>query len=519
VKNDATQSISSSTAAADHPLLGIADVRKSFGPTTAVKQCSFDVGHGEVHAIVGENGCGKSTLVKLLGGVHRPDAGTLHFDGIERDFFASPRAAIASGVVVAFQEILIVESQSILANVWLGADGLVRRARTPDDRRRTAEATLRALLGDTVDLDAPAGGLSLNGRQACGIARALLRGPRILLLDEATSALDRTTRDRLFVVLREFVSTGNSVIFISHRMDEIEEIADRITVMRSGESIATLSKDEATADVLIRHMTGAARLTAGSAVDRASSATGAAVLEVTELTLRRDGTPVTFQLRAGEMVGLAGLEGQGQEEFLRALCGRLPDRGQSAILGAGRRPVTSPQVADDLGIAYLPRDRRAHSLFANLSVRENFAAASLRDDAWRGILTRRRQRRRMAEFTTRVGVNIPDDSLPITTLSGGNQQKVILGRWLVKNPVILLLNDPMRGIDIGAKRDLYRLLVSLVEQGVGIVMLSTEVDELVELMDRVLVFRDGTLGTEIPRVELTRETLVASFFGDTKAVS
>jgi ABC-type sugar transport system ATPase subunit len=464
--------------------LRVTDAAKSFGATRALRDASIELAAGEVLCIVGENGSGKSTLVKLLAGVHQPDAGTLEIGERRVSSLSSPRASIDAGIATVFQEVLVVEARSVLENVWLGTEGLVRAPHSDQDKRTKAAAVLEKLLGHPLDLDMPVERLSLSDRQACGIARALVRDPRVLILDEATSALDVATRDRLFSVLRVRAGDGVGVIFISHRMDEVEEISDRITVMRSGETVATLARGEATVGELVRLMTGADELTehAGERVER----------EIGDVVLRHE----DFELRAGELVGLAGLEGHGQDAFLRALAAAAGDRG-----------------------AYVPRERRAESLFESKSILENFALPTLKRDTTAGLIQPQRTRARFAGFVESLGIKLgrPDDL--ITTLSGGNQQKVVVARWLATDPAVLLLNDPTRGVDLGAKRDLYRVLLDLAAQGMAIVMLSTEVDEHVELMDRVVVFREGAPFCEIPRAGLSRQTLVGAFFGQRPEVA
>jgi ABC-type sugar transport system ATPase subunit len=501
------------TAAEGGVVLAVEGLAKAFGRTQALRDCTFQALAGEVHAVVGENGSGKSTLVKLLAGVQQPDAGTMEIAGRRMDRVPSPRTTLQAGVVPVFQEVLVVGPQTVLENVWMGVDGLFRR-KVPDDvKRERAAAVLAELAGEAPPLDVPVEALPLSLRQVCGIARALVRDPRILILDESTSALDVATRDRLFTVVRRLTAGGGTVIFISHRMDEIEEIADRITVLRSGRSVATLDREASSAEELVRLMSGADHLTAGAdegaAVaerDRTRPVLGAT------LTLRPGAAPIEFSLGAGELVGLAGLEGHGQDAFLRALwtgaAGEVLRHDDGTSI-----PITSPSQAADLGVVYVPRDRRAESLFPTLSIRENFAAATLAADRRRGLLSRARTDRRLARFRERLSITLAATGLPITTLSGGNQQKIVMARWLARDPAVLLLNDPTRGVDLNAKRDLYRLLRELAAEGVAVVMLSTEVDELLELMDRVLVFREGSVFAQFDRHELSREGLVASFFG------
>ena len=487
---------------------------KAFGPTQAVRSCTFDVRAGEVHAIMGENGSGKSTLVKMLTGVHRPDSGTIAVGGRTLDAIRSPREALAAGIVAVFQEVLVVPSRSILENLWLGMDSLHRDAVGRAERADRAAATLAELTGATPDLDRPVEELSLSDRQACCIARALIREPKVLILDEATSALDVATRDRLFAILRRLGSEGTSAIFISHRMDEVEEIGDRITVMRSGDTVATRWRGEVSAAELVRLMTGAEHLTDTGHEPVSRPRRDEVVLRAEDVRLRPDGEPVDFELRAGEIVGLAGLEGQGQDVFLNALRGACAFGGRITRDDGGRtREIDSPAAGARAGIAYVPRERRDEALFAVLSVRENFAVPTVNEDTVAGLVRPRSTDRRLGRYVERLGIKLGRTSDGIMTLSGGNQQKVVIARWLAAGPRILLLNDPTRGVDLGAKRDIYELLAELTAEGIAVVMLSTEVDELIELMDRVLVFKDGELEVELERAELGREALVSSYFG------
>ncbi|HET9173099.1 MAG TPA: ATP-binding cassette domain-containing protein [Actinospica sp.] len=467
-------------------LLTAADLAKSFGPTKALRACSLELRGGEVHALMGENGSGKSTLVKILAGVHRPDAGRIELAGSPVSP-RSPREAIGAGVATVFQEVQSVPRQSVLDNLWLGTDGVVRRAGgaglEPEERRARAGQVLTELLGACPDLDAPAGSLSLSERQAMAIARSLLREPKVLILDEATSALDVATRDRLFAACRALTARGGAVLFISHRMDEVEQIADRVTVLRSGETVGTLDKEQADIATLVHLMTGGEALVQSEAAER--PAPGDVVLPGKGLNLR-----------AGEIIGLAGLEGQGQDDYLRSL---------AKLAGSGAR------------VAYVARDRREESIFPPLSIRENFTASTLSRDARAGLISASRARARFDEYRERLKIRLGKDGDAITTLSGGNQQKVVIARALAGDPQVLLLNDPTRGIDIGAKHDVYALLRDLAASGMAIVMLSTEVDEHLELMDRVLVFREGAPAAELDRANLSRAALVTEFFGPADA--
>ena len=363
--------------------------------------------------------------------------------------------------MTVFQEVLVAEARSVLDNVWLGVDGLLRTRVGAREKRERAAAALEELLGWTLDLDTTAERMSLSDRQACCIVRALLRGPRVLILDEATSALDIATRDRLFAIVQRLTDDGVGVIFITHRMDEIDEIGDRMTVMRSGETMATLGRGEWNPREVVRLMTGSDRLTEHVREEHESLAIRgrARVLSTRGLLLASDRKPIDVEIHAGELVGLAGLEGHGQAAFLEALRGTSPAGGEAVRHIDGEDVVIgSPAQAARHDIAYVPRERGLDSLFRWMSIRENFALPTLRRDTRWAWLRPGASRRRLDEYVQSLGIVLGDQNDAISTLSGGNQQKVIIARWLASEPRVLLLNDPTRGVDVNAKRDLYALL-------------------------------------------------------------
>ena len=496
-------------------VLRVQHLAKAFGPTQALRDLSLELRRGEVLSIMGENASGKSTLVKILSGVHRPDAGTIELGGQPLPPLRSPRQAQAMGIATVFQEILVVPQQPVLTNIWLGSDGLLRHRVPLEQRRARAHAALAELIDDPA-LQAPVGNMPLSDRQAVCLARALVREPRILILDEATSTLDVATRDRLFRVIRRLRAAGTGILFISHRMEEVEEIADRVTIVRSGEDVATLRRGEADARRMVELMTGTkeARQELRQAPDAPTRVRDEVVMRVSGVRLHRQAAPIQAEIRAGELLGVAGLEGHGQDHFLRVLAGVPPVGGEVACLtGSQAKTLRSPADALASGVAYVPKDRRGEGIFETRSILENFQVATLEKDRRLGLLRRSMTERRFDRYAELMRIRTGHRSNAITSLSGGTQQKVLIARWLATGPRVLLLNDPTRGVDMGTKNDIYEVLTDAASRGVAVVMLSTEVIELVELMDRVLVFREGELHRELNRGEFSHARLVASYFG------
>jgi ABC-type sugar transport system ATPase subunit len=497
-------------------ILEVSAVAKAYGETRALTSCSLTLRRGEILVLMGENGSGKSTLIKILSGLVQPDQGTIVMAGSAHTGFATPSSARRLGIATVFQEVLLVPGLSVLDNVQLGLGGLVRRRAQPGGRRAQIEAYLARLLERHIDVEAPVGSLGLGVGQACAIVRALMQAPRVLLLDEATSALDFRVRDRLFEIIRELRTAGVAIGFISHRMDEVETIADRVTVLRSGSTVSTLNRSEASPAILFRLMSGVETPSAaGKPIARTHEADPSFTVTVDGVVLRERAKPFDAKVQAGEVVGVGGLEGHGQEAFLQTLAGiRKPFAGGvSAIREGTTRAIANANDAAAVGVAYVPRDRKAEGIFAPLSVLDNFVMPSIsRDSRW-GLLSLRGMICRYQTFAQAFAIKAARPSLRITSLSGGNQQKVIIARWLATEPRVLLLNDPTRGVDHATKQDIYARLHKIAASGIAVIMLSTEVDELLTYMDRVMVFREGTLFTEFGRDDLDRERLITSFFG------
>jgi ABC-type sugar transport system ATPase subunit len=508
--------------------LVIEGLSRSFGGTRALNSASLRVYPGEIHSLVGENGSGKSTLIKILSGVLRPDSGTLTWEGNILQF-GSPRSAQGMSIATVFQETLIVPEMTVRENMYLGTDRLFRYGHRKAEERAGARQALDDLGLDGLDLDRPMWTLSLAERQLTTVARAMIRPWRLLILDEATSALDAQQRDRLFDYLRLTRSQGKSVLFTSHRMHEVLGLADRITVLRQGATVATMPVSEASRSGILGHMSG--RADAGIVVgivvgaetgprvggERQHPAPGRPILRVEELTLRAASKPISLEVRSGEILGLAGLEGQGHVEFVECLCGlRRPVSGQTLAFGDGgeSRTIRGYRGANRLGIRYVPRDRRHEGLFGPMSVFDNFAVTLWSDLNRLGLLRRRQARTIFEDFAESSRLVSASPRRPISILSGGNQQKVLLGRWIAMRPRVLVVNDPLRGVDHNTKEELYKLFRRLAADGVAIIFLSTEIIELLTLTDQIAVFHEGSLVAMLP-TEMSSDTdVVAAMFGD-----
>jgi ribose transport system ATP-binding protein len=516
-------------AVAEASRLVIHGMSRSFGETRALTSASLRVRPGEIHSLAGENGSGKSTLIKILSGVLRPDAGTLTWEGDVRKHLGSPSGAQGLGIATVFQETLVAPEMTVRDNIYLGTDRLFRYGRRKGEEVAGARQALGYLGLDGLGLERPMWTLSLAERQLTTIARALIRPWRLLILDEATSALDAHHRDRLFDYLRQARSQGKSVLFTSHRMDEVLGLADHITVLRQGATVATMAVSEASRRGILGHMSGRADIieviSAGPGPDGAArgdrrrrpEAPPRPVLRVAGLALRATSEPITLEVRAGEILGLAGLEGQGQVEFVECLAGlRRAASGHVQALGEGgqARAVHSYRGANRLGIRYVPRDRRHEGLFGPLSVFDNFAVTLWSDFNRLGLLRRRVARKRFEEFTQSSRLVSASPGRPISILSGGNQQKVLLGRWIAMRPRVLVVNDPLRGVDANTKEELYGLFRRLAADGVPIVFLSTEIVELLTLTDQIGVFHEGSLVAMLPAETSSDTDVVAAMFGD-----
>lgn len=493
-------------------LLSIRNVTKRFPGVVALSEVTFDVHAGELRAVVGENGAGKSTLMKILSGVITDYEGMVEFHG-EPIAFSRTRDAERAGISIIHQELNLVEELSVAANIFLG-----REQRTPlgllDDRamRQQAQAILDEL-DCPIDPAEPVGRLRVGDQQLVEIAKALSLDAEVLIMDEPTSALTETEVERLDRVIERLQAKGKTILYISHKMDEVFRLASRITILRDGRFVKTLDRKQANPREVTHLMVGREI----EAVDLGEPRQpGDVVLEVQNLSLAWPGharawrlKDISFQLRRGEIVGIAGLMGAGRTELLECLFGVSDPRPEGTILVDGE-PVSFRHAAEaiDAGLALVTEDRKRLGLFAQMSVGENISMCNLAKATAGGLLQRPRERQMGDEMVERLSIRTAGLENPITSLSGGNQQKCIIGRWLLTDPKILLLDDPTRGVDVGAKAELYRLMDGLCREGLGILVTSSELPELLTVCDRILVLAEGELTAQLSRTEASEERIM-----------
>jgi ABC-type sugar transport system ATPase subunit len=504
-----SQAEHTATASTPLPLLEALNIRKAFPGTQALDGVSFDLLPGEVHALVGENGAGKSTLVNILSGVIRPDAGEIRIVG-RPVHIANPRQAQELGIGTVFQELSVVPALSVAENIF--ANRAPTRTLLDLIDWPALYVNTRALLDPfeaDIDPRTLVRNLNISARQIVEIAKALSLNARILILDEPTTALTPDEVQLLFRVIRRLRAAGLGIVFISHRMQEVLDIADRVTVLRDGRLVGTYPASQLTVDDLIRLMVGRELSAMFDRHDsKAAEGAGAPLLRVQGLS-GSGFQDVSFVLRRGEIVGLAGLKGAGRSELARALVGAQPVQAGELWVDGRRVAIHSPMDAAVLGIGYLPADRKSEGLFLDMTVRDNVAAASLSRLSRFGLVDTRRAELMAQNFVHRLAIHTPGVYQVVRRLSGGNQQKVMLARWLARQPKILIVDEPTRGIDVGTRAEIHHLLRELADQGVGIIVISSDLTELLGLSDRILVMREGRITGQLDAAEADEQKVMA----------
>jgi ribose transport system ATP-binding protein len=492
------------------PLFRMEGISKRYGGVVALKEADIAVRAGAIHAVLGENGAGKSTLIKIMAGAVAPDQGRVLLEGNEVSF-SSPAAAHAAGIVCVFQELSLIPDLSVADNIVISNPpkhfGMIDRRR----QRQIAEEALTRAGASDIHPSSLVKDLPLSRRQMVEIAKALARKPRLMILDEATSALTQSDVEKVFGVLKRLRSEGLALIYISHRMHEITELADDCTVFRNGRMIESYPAGTKTDQQVVELMIGREYKSVFPAKPEPSK-DRAPVLSCRDLSWGDRLSGLTFDIRPGEIVGVGGLDGQGQRELLLALFGVLRDvKGEVEICGE-RILLKSPKQAKSgaASVALIPEDRKTEGLMLPMTVRENLSIAALDRVSSKGVIDHASETRQIDEFVKLLGIKAATIDMPVGALSGGNQQKVVIAKWLMNHPKIILLNDPTRGIDVGTKQEIYTLLRRLAEAGAAILFYSTDYDELIGCCDRVLVMYDGSIVRELEGADITEHALIGS---------
>jgi len=493
-----------SSAVPSGALLEARDISKHFPGVQALQGVSLSVGKGEVLALIGENGAGKSTLMKILSGVHHPDSGSLYLDG-QPIRLNGVRDALDAGIALIHQELNLADNLDAAANIFLGREpqrwGFFDRARM---ERECQEYLSR--VGLDISPRTLVGSLAIGRQQLVEIAKALSTQARVLIMDEPTSSLSQHETDQLFRVVKDLRSSGVSVIYISHRLGEVKELADRVEVLRDGRNAGALARTEIHHDAMVRLMVGRdVVVESRTPTPRA----GAPILRVKNITTpAHPGHAASFDLYPGEILGIAGLVGAGRTELLQTIFGVTPPL--SGALEVDGQAITPRQPADAIraGIALVPEDRKQQGLVLEMCIRENVSLPTLRRDQRKGFINRAVEKAQAKEAIAQFSIATPNAEQGVHCLSGGNQQKVVLGKWLATKPRILLLDEPTRGIDVGAKQEIYAVIRELASKGLAIVFVSSEMEEILKLPDRVLVMREGAITGELSQGELSEEAVM-----------
>ncbi len=491
------------------PIVELVDISKQFGAVHALSHAKLQLYPGEVHALLGENGAGKSTLVKILGGIHRPDTGVIKISGEIVDL-PSPAQSQHLGIAVIHQEPTLFPDLNVAENVFMGRHPRDRFGRVNWKQMYRDVERLLVSLDVPLSVYTPAKGLSVADQQLVEIAKALSLNTRVLVMDEPTAALSAPEVEKLFTITRQLRQRGVAILFVSHRLEEVFALSDRVTIMRDGAHVITAPTSTFTSDDIIRHMVGR-ELTA--LFPKGEAEIGEVILEVQHLTRTGVFRDVSFQLRRGEILGFAGLVGAGRTEVARVLFGI--DRADAGEIRIDNLPVhiSSPNAAMRHGLAYVPEDRRQQGLVMDFSISSNMTLPILQQFSRLGIVNRSREREVASDYSQQLQVRSAGIQQLVQALSGGNQQKVVLAKWLITKPSILILDEPTRGVDIGAKAEVHRIVSDLASKGLAIILISSELPEVLAMADRVLVMHEGRLTGAFERAEANQENVMIAATG------
>lgn len=487
-------------------LLAATSITKSFAGVRALGGVSFDLHHGEVHALVGENGAGKSTLIKVMTGAVTPDSGSLSVSGQPvREM--TPALARSLGIAAIYQQPSLFAHLTVAENIAIGLEASGVWRRIDWKRRRRDAADLLSRVGAAIDPDRLVESLSMPEQQLVEIAKAVGGNARILIMDEPTASLSEPEVERLFQVVARLRSEKVGIIYISHRLDEILSVGDRVTVLRDGQTVGTLPREGLERATLINLMIGREL---SAIFPKRPVAPREVAMELRHLSCRAGGVhDITLDIRSGEILGLAGLVGSGRTELAKTVFGLTPaDSGELRVHGQPVR-VMSPARAIELGIGYLPEDRRRHGVVPEMAVAENVSLASLKTVARAGIIDRGKERDQAERYVEQLRIKASSVRSEVESLSGGNQQKVALARWLATRPSVLILDEPTQGVDVGSKSEIHALMQEMAERGIAILMISSELPEILGMSDRIAVMRSGTIAGVLPREEATQEKILA----------
>ena len=497
------------------PLLEVGQVTKQFPGVKALQDVDLTLNRGEVLAVIGENGAGKSTLMKILAGVQPLDAGEIRIDG-EIVQLQSVEAALTRGIALIHQELNLADNLDVGSNIFLGREplrlGLIDHGRIHRESKQFLNS-----VGLQVDPATIVRELTVGKQQMVEIAKALSINARVLIMDEPTSSLSQRETENLFQVINDLRVSGVSIIYISHRLSEVKELADRVTVLRDGKNAGDLAREEITHDAMVKLMVGRDLSAFYQHTPREPEGT---VLKVTDLrTPAHPEHPLSFEVQAGEIVGLAGLVGAGRTELLQTLFGITPSIGGTIDMDGETVNPQNPIEAIRAGIALAPENRKQQGLVMEMALRENMSLPSLIRDQHHGFLNRQQEAKITEQMIQQMQIKTPSAKQEVRYLSGGNQQKVVLGKWLAMEPKLLLLDEPTRGIDVGAKQEIYGLMEELTHRGVAILFVSSEMEEVLGMSDRALVMHEGRLSGELARNELTEEAIMQLATGGKPAES